>query len=177
MASRRAFLKVGVGASLVLALGGGIYRATRPAGAAASPHKPFVLDGEAHAALRAIVPAMLTGALWAGPDRAKAVEDVIERVLHAIRMLPLGSQKDIQDLFGLLALAPARRVLTGIAGPWSQAAPEDVRTFLQDWRVSPFGLLRAGYGALQNLVMSVWYAAPASWDAIGYPGPQLEGAP
>jgi hypothetical protein len=34
--------------------------------------------------------------------------------------------------------------------------------------------LRAGYGALQNLVMGAWYAAPTSWDAIGYPGPQLE---
>jgi hypothetical protein len=173
MASRRAFLKVGLGASLVLAMGGGIYRATRPTGAAALP-APFVLDGEAHAALLAIVPAMLTGALAAGPGRAAAVEDVIKRVHDAIRMLPLGSQKDIQDLFGLLALGPARRMLTGIAGPWSQAAPEDVRTFLQDWRVSQFGLLRSGYGALQNLVMGVWYAAPANWAAIGYPGPQLE---
>lgn len=172
MASRRAFLKVGLGASLVLAMGGGIYRATRPATAAA--HTPFVLDGEAQAALRAVVPAMLVGALAAGPGRAAAVEDVIARVHAAIRMLPLNSQKDIQDLFGLLALAPARRLLTGIAGPWAQAAPEDVRAFLQDWRVSQFGMLRAGYGALQNLVMSVWYAEPANWAAIGYPGPQLE---
>jgi hypothetical protein len=173
MASRRAFLKVGVGASLVLTAGGGIYRATRPASAAA-PHTPFVLDGEAHAALLAIVPALLAGALATGPGRAGAVEGVIAQVYAAIRLLPLGSQRDVQDLFGLLALAPARRVLTGIAGPWSQAAPEDVATFLQDWRVSQFGLLRAGYGALQNLVMGVWYAAPAHWDAIGYPGPQLE---
>lgn len=176
MASRRGFLKVGVGASLVLALGGGIYRATRPA-AAAAPHTPFVLDGEAHAALRAIVPAMLAGTLAAGPGRAAAVEHVIARVCDAIRMLPLASQKDVQDLFGLLALAPARRLLTGIAGSWAQAAPEDVGVFLQDWRVSQFGLLRAGYGALQNLVMGVWYAAPANWAAIGYPGPQLEFVP
>ena len=173
MASRRAFLKVGVGAALVLAVGGGIYRATRPAGAAA-PHTPFVLDGAALAALRAIVPALLAGALAAGPGRARAIEDVIAHVHDAIRMLPPGSQKDIQDLFGLLALGPARRLLTGIAGPWSQAAPEEVGSFLQDWRVSQFGLLRAGYGALQNLVMGVWYAAPAHWEAIGYPGPQLE---
>ncbi|MBC7453074.1 MAG: hypothetical protein H7335_05090 [Massilia sp.] len=176
MASRRAFLKVGVGASLVLALGGGIYRATQPS-AAAPPLHPFALDGEARAVLLAIVPAMLAGALAAGPTYATDVDDVIARVHAAILALPLASQKEVQDLFGLLALAPARRLLTGVAGPWAQAAPAAVHAFLQDWRVSQFGILRTAYGALQNLVMAAWYAAPASWAAIGYPGPQLEWAP
>ena len=176
MASRRAFLKVGVGASLMLALGGGIYRATRPT--AAAPQQPaFVLDGEARAALLAIVPALLAGALKVGPSHARDLDVVIGRVHGAILTLPLASQKEVQDLFGLLALAPARRLLTGIAGPWAAASPAAVHAFLQDWRVSQFGLLRAAYGALQNLVMAAWYAAPASWAAIGYPGPQLEWAP
>ena len=179
MASRRAFLKVGVGASLVLAVGGGVYRAMQPPRAAAPP---FVLDGEARAVLLAIVPAMLAGALTPGPgpgpglNHASDVDDVIARVQAAILALPLASQKEVQDLFGLLALAPARRLLTGIAGPWAQAAPAAVQAFLQDWRVSQFGMLRAGYGALQNLVMAAWYAAPVSWVAIGYPGPPLEWA-
>jgi len=173
MASRRAFLKVGLGASLVLAVGGGVYRATR-----AAPAAPvFVLDGEARAALLAIVPAILADALAPGPAYATDVDDVIGRVRDAIHALPLASQKELQDLFGLLALAPARRLLTGIAGPWAAARPADVHGFLQDWRVSQFGLLRAAYGALQNLVMGAWYAAPASWVAIGYPGPPLEWAP
>ncbi|WP_332877564.1 hypothetical protein [Massilia sp. S19_KUP03_FR1] len=176
MAGRRAFLKVGMGAALVLALGGGIYRATQPTPARA-PLPRFVLDGEARAALQAIVPAMLAGALAPGPAYATDVDGVIARVHAAILSLPLASQKEVQDLFGLLALAPARRLLTGIASPWGQAAPAAVQAFLQDWRVSQFGMLRAGYGALQNLVMAAWYAAPASWAAIGYPGAQLEWAP
>ena len=48
--SRRSFLKAGALAALVLAAGGGIYRATQAPG----PGR-FVLDGEARAALGAIV--------------------------------------------------------------------------------------------------------------------------
>ena len=169
MASRRTFLQVGVAASLALALGGGVYRATR----AGDPPHAFALDGEARAALGAIVPVLLAGAMVAGTDPAA----MIDHVQQAILALPLAAQHDIQDLFGLLALAPARRVLTGISVAWSSAAPADVQAFLQDWRVSQFGMLRSAYGALHDLVLGAWYAAPASWDAIGYAGPLLERAP
>lgn len=172
MPDRRAVLKVGLGASLSLALGGALYRLTR---APVAAQAPFVLDGAAHAALLAIVPAILEGALVAG--RASDVEAVIARVHDAIRALPPNGQQQVADLFGLLALAPARRLLTGIGVPWERATPAQVHGFLQDWRVSRLGSLRVGYGALQNLVMAAWYAVPASWAAIGYPGPQLEWAP
>jgi len=176
MASRRTFLKAGAGASLVLALGGGMYRAiqsTRPA----PLRQPFALAGEARAALAAIVPVVLEGALPAGAGNDAARAAVIDDVHRAIRGLPLATQKEVQDLFGLLAMAPGRRVLTGIAGPWAGASPAAVHAFLQDWRTSQFGLLRAGYAALHDLVLSAWYAAPGSWDAIGYPGPPLVAAP
>ena len=174
MASRRTFLKVGAGASLALALGGGIYRATQ-ATRAAAPLPPFALDGEARAALHAIAPALLAGVRPAVGTAAFGT--VIDAVHRAILILPLATQKEIQDLFGLLAMAPMRRLLTGIAGGWSNASRDDVHTFLQDWRVSQFGMLRAGYAALHDLVLGAWYAAPASWDAIGYPGPPLAVAP
>jgi len=174
MASRRTFLKAGAGAALALALGGGLYRATQPT-RAALPLPPFALDGEARAALNAIAPALLAGVMPA--IGATAPGTLIDAVHRAILILPLATQKEIQDLFGLLAMAPARRLLTGIAGPWRDARPEAVHAFLQDWRVSQFGMLRAGYAALHDLVLGTWYAAPASWDAIGYPGPPLAAAP
>ena len=174
MASRRTFLKVGAGASLALALGGGVYRANQ-ATRVAAPLAPFSLDGEARAALGAIAPALLAGTMPA--LSAAIVGTVIDAVHRAILVLPLATQKDIQDLFGLLAMAPVRRLLTGIAGPWSSATPDAVHAFLQDWRVSQFGMLRAGYAALHDLVLGTWYAAPGSWDAIGYPGPPLLAAP
>lgn len=166
MSSRRTFLKVGVGASLLLAAGGAVYRATRPA----APAQRFKLDGDARAALAAIVPVLLDGAMPARGSGDASLDAVLARVVAAIAGLPLSSQQDVQDLFGLLALAPARRLLAGIDS-WSGAAPADVARFLQDWRISRFGLLRTAYAALHDLVIGAWYADPVSWSAIGYPGP------
>lgn len=168
--NRRSFLKVGALAALVVAAGGGVYRATQ-----ASAPSTYVLDGEARAALAAIVPAILAGALPAGEaERKAAIAASVDAVQTAISNLPLGVQKEVSDLFGLLALAPARRLLTGVSGGWSQAREPQVAAFLQDWRMHRFGLLRTAYGALHDLVLGSWYAQPAHWNAIGYPGPMKE---
>ncbi|KQQ89042.1 hypothetical protein [Massilia sp. Leaf139] len=167
---RRSFLKAGLLGAFVLAAGGGIYRAVHTP----APQR-FVLDGEARSALAAIVPAMLAGALPTQPDeRRTALAATIEGVHAAISNLPLAVQKEVQDLFGLLALAPARRLLTGVTKGWTQADPNEVAAFLQDWRLHRFALLRSAYGALHDLTLGAWYAQPASWSAIGYPGPMKE---
>ncbi|QOY96008.1 twin-arginine translocation signal domain-containing protein [Massilia sp. UMI-21] len=167
--SRRTFLKAGGLAALALATGGALYRATH----AAPPHR-FALDGEARAALHAILPAILAGALPQGAGRDAALAGTIEGVHGAILGLPPATQKEVQDLFGLLALAPARRLLTGVAGGWEGARTEEVGAFLQAWRLHRLGLLRSAYHALHDLVLGAWYAQPASWAATGYPGPMKE---
>ena len=168
--NRRSFLKAGALGALVLAAGGGIYRAVH------TPHpRRFVLDGEARAALHAIVPAMLAGALPAqAAERTAAIGTTIDGVHTAISNLPLAVQKEVQDLFGLLALAPARRLLTGVSGGWAHADAQQVTAFLQDWRLHRFALLRTAYSALHDLSLGAWYAQPANWSAIGYPGPLKE---
>jgi hypothetical protein len=116
--NRRTFLKVGALGALALAAGGGIYRYTHPSG----PQQRFVLDGEAKAALDAIIPAMLAGALpLDAGSRKVAIAATTERVHQAILGLPLNAQKEVQDLFGLLAIGPARRALT--AWPTAGARP------------------------------------------------------
>lgn len=167
--SRRTFLKAGGLAALALAAGGALYRATH----GAAPHR-FALDGEARAALHAIAPAILAGALPRDEGRALALATTIEGVHAAILGLPPATQKEVQDLFGLLALAPARRLLAGVPGGWESARVEEVSAFLQDWRLHRLGLLRSAYHALHDLVLGAWYAQPASWLATGYPGPMKE---
>jgi hypothetical protein len=167
--SRRSFLKAGALGALVLAAGGGIWRATH-----APTLRPYALDGEARAALHAIIPAILDGTLPDPPQRELAILQTTERVQQAILGLPLATQKEVQDLFGLLALAPARRVLAGISGGWTEASLEQVSRFLSEWRVHRLGLMRSAYGALHDLVLGSWYADPSTWPAIGYPGPIKE---
>jgi hypothetical protein len=165
--TRRSFLKAGVLGALVLAAGGGIYRTTHPPRA-----QRFVLDGAARTVLDAVVPAVLAGSLPADPAaRAQAVHATTERVHQTILGLPLATQKEVQDLFGLLALAPARRLLAGVKHDWASASVEEVSNFLQDWRVHRVALLRTAYQALHDLVLGSWYSDPAHWAAIGYPGP------
>jgi hypothetical protein len=169
--SRRRFLTTGVLAALALAAGGGIYRLMHPAPA---PGR-FMLDGAARGAIDAIVPAMLAGALPPdGAARRAAIELATARVHQAILGLPLATQKEIQDLFGLLALGPARRYLAGVPNDWPSATTGQVAAFLQDWRTHRFSTLQVAYHALHDLVLGAWYADPSSWAAIGYPGPIKE---
>jgi hypothetical protein len=167
--SRRTFLKAGGLAALALAGGGALYRAMHPA----APHR-FAFDGEARAALHAIAPAILAGALPQGAGREAALGGAIDGVHAVILGLPPATQKEVQDLFGLLALAPARRLLTKVSGGWEHARIDEVNAFLQDWRFHRLGLLRSAYHALHDLVLGAWYAQPASWSATGYPGPMKE---
>lgn len=165
--SRRTFLKAGLVGTLALAAGGGIYRL---AYGPAVPHR-FALDGAARAAIDAIIPAMLAGALH---HDSAAIAATTARVHQAILGLPLATQKEIQDLFGLLALAPARRFIAGVTGSWADASVEQVGAFLQGWRMHRFATLQVAYHALHDLVLGAWYADPSSWTAIGYPGPNQE---
>lgn len=161
--SRRSFIKAGLIGTLALATAGGLYRATRPALPAS-----FVLDDEARSALSAIIPVVLKDAIDSAPTTLDAA---VMRVRDAIVGLPLATQKEVQDLFGLLTLGPTRRFLVGLGDDWQHAKPEDVAAFLQNWRMSRLSLLQSAYHALHDLITGSWYGSESSWEAIGYPGP------
>jgi hypothetical protein len=165
--SRRSFLKIGLAGALTLAAGGLLYRQFR-----AAPQQ-FQLDDEGRSMLAAVIPVMLGPVLPSGAERAASLQDAIEQVRLAILGLPLAVQKEVQDLFGLMALAPTRRLLAGIP-PWSEASPQQVAEFLQSWRQHRLALLQSAYHALHDLIIGSWYAQPAHWAAIGYPGPMKE---
>lgn len=165
--SRRSFLKVGIFGGIVLATVGGIYRLTRPPETA---HR-FVLDADAHIILVAVTPVILSGALRPGVADVLAA---IERTTAAILQLPLATQKEIQDLFALLTLAPARRFVVGLPNDWANATREEIAAFLQSWRVHRIGMLQTAYHALHDLIAGPWYADESTWASIGYPGPIKE---
>ena len=164
---RRSFFKLGLLGACTVAAGGAVYRLAR----GPAPLRRFELDGEARAALAAIVPAMLGSAL---PPGTPALARSIDGVRTAIHGLPLAQQGEVQDLFGLLALAPARRVVAGVTKGWDEADPRQVAAFLQGWRLHRLATLQTAYLALHDLILGAWYADSASWAAIAYPGPPPE---
>lgn len=164
--SRRAFLTTGGLAGVALAIGGAGYRyryLDRPPAPAAA----FVLHGDAGVILAAIIAAMLAGAMPAGA----ATGSTVAGVLKAIGGLPLSAQQEIQGLFSLLALAPVRRLLAGVTVDWPDATTAQVSAFLQRWRLHDLSDLRVAYAALHDIILGAWYAEPAHWAALDYPGP------
>ena len=164
--SRRSFIKAGLIGTFALATAGGLYRATRPTLPAG-----FVLDEETRSALSAIIPVVLKDAIDSAPA---TIDAVLMQVRDAIMGLPLATQKEVQDLFGLLTLGPTRRFLVGLSDDWQHAKSQDVAAFLQNWRMSRLSLLQSAYQALHDLITGSWYGSESSWEAIGYPGPIKE---
>ena len=164
--SRRSFLKVGLLGTLALAAAGGLYRFTRPT----ETPGPFMMDEAARSVLMAVVPAMLKDAVSSPAD----IDAAITRIEDAIHGLPRAAQKEVQELFALLALGPSRRLLAGVPDDWRQAKLEDVNAFLQDWRFSRIALFQGAYLGLHDLITGSWYSQESTWASIGYPGPIKE---
>ena len=167
MWSRRRVIFVGVvgavaaGAALVL---------SRLSSSGAAP-SGVALASEHADMLRAVSQALLGPAL---PAEAEARNRELNRVTKAtgalITNLPPLTRKEIADLFGLLALKPARALL-GYSGDWVGADITAVTTFLAGLRNSSIGLKQQAYFALHDLLLGSFYAEPSTWAATGYPGP------
>ena len=157
MITRRQFLKTGLAGGVLL----NVAACTRPSE-----------NGGRTAILSALIPVVLAGAL---PAQASAAEPLIVRTIGGIEQtivgLSLPAQKEIGELFDLLAFAPTRILAAGLWSPWPEATPEALAAFLESWRHSRFDLLKSGYAALHDIIFGAWYAHPDSWEAIGYPGP------
>jgi hypothetical protein len=164
--SRRAFLTTGVLGAAALATAGWLRLRATPASGA--------LDADARTIVTAMVPAFLAGALPRQPAaRAGAIAATVSNVERAIAGLPPAAQRELAQLFGLLAFAPARIAIAGMTRDWSNARVADVDAMLERWRASRIALLRSAYDGLHQLVLAAWYGAPDGWDAIGYPGPPV----
>jgi hypothetical protein len=166
--TRRTFIAAGVLGVAALAATRFLPRSSAP-GRDASLH---ALDADGEAIVRAIVPAMLAGAL--PEDRAaqaNAIDETIKTVDNAILGLPLYAQKEMGQLFALLASAPGRVALVHNSASWNEVPAQDVQAFLERLRTSRWSLLRAAYDALHQLVLASWYGDPRAWAAIGYDGP------
>ena len=172
MPTRRTFLVAGIAGGATLAAVWWLRSGPEAPHASAATAALARLDPQAPAIVAAIATALLDGALPAdAAGHAAAVGATVANVARAVAGLPPAAQKELGQLFALLAFAPTRIALAGITSPWPDARPEEVAAMLSRWRQSSFALLRSAYAALHQIVFAAWYGDPASWPAIGYPGP------
>ena len=166
--SRRTFIFLGALGAAALVATRWLPRASPPTGLPTLR----ALDADGEAIVTAILPVMLADALPPAADaRAAAVRETVAAVDTAIAGLPPLAQRELQQLFTLLALAPTRWSLARMTASWSEASPAAVDAFLSRLKDSRIALLRAAYDALHQLVFAAWYGQPRAWPAIGYDGP------
>lgn len=171
--SRRTFIATGLAGGALLAAAAWLRGPHAPP--LAAPRR--ALDAEAEALFGAVVPVLLAGAWPSDPaEEAIARQETLAGIDVAVAGLSPASREELRELVTLLALPPVR-LLAGVSAPWHEAAPPDVRRFLDRLRESPFMLMRSAYDALHALTFAAWYGNPRAWPAIGYPGPPPFGPP
>ncbi|MCC6198177.1 MAG: hypothetical protein IT518_27305 [Burkholderiales bacterium] len=165
--SRRTFITAGLVGAAALVAAGWLRGPYAPGSGV--PRRALDADGEA--LFGAVAPVLLAGALPAGAEARAALDEVLDGIDRAIAGLSPAARAELAQLVALLSLPPVRLGLARISPSWREAAPADVRAFLDRCRASSTLLLRATYDALHQLTFAAWYGNPKSWPAIGYPGP------
>jgi hypothetical protein len=130
------------------------------------------LSADAADVMRAIIPALLDGALPDDPhDRRAAIEDTVTAIGTAIAGLPPAAREELSSLFALLAFAPVRVAFADVDSAWRDASVTTMNAFLLRLQKSRWSVKRTAYDALHQLTFAAWYANPRTWPFIGYPGP------
>jgi len=161
---RRAFIVTGALGAAALAAGGWLRFG-------ASARVDALLGDDARGIVRAMVPAFLAGALPDDAQRTQAIREATDAVSVAVAGLPLEAQRELAQLFALLAFAPTRVAMTGLWSDWPHATTAEVDAVLVRWQTSRLSLLRSAYDGLHQLILAAWYGNPRAWAAIGYAGP------
>ncbi len=162
---RRGFLKLGVGAAVVIGV----------AGAGVALIKPGLVDGKlgpgARDVMRAAANAVLADLLPSGAARDAALALQLDRLNAFIAGLPAPTRKELSDALGLLATAAGRYALVGLSKPWAEASAQDVTQALDAMRLSTSDTKQQIYHALRDLNAVAFFNAPDNWRSVGYPGP------
>lgn len=96
---------------------------------------------------------------------------VADRVDAFLGMSHPGVQKDVKGLLALVDSAAFGLLLDGSPSRFRSASPATQDARLLAWSTSRIAVRRTGFRALRRLVTSAYYSSPATWSAVGYPGP------
>jgi hypothetical protein len=171
---RRDFLKKGLVGGLLLALGGGVFLATRRTRVVTGLGPLQVLSPEEATVVLAVANRLV-------PERVgfpRPLEAGVPRKVDAaVAGLHPAAQKEVHRLLNLFEGALAGFVFEGQLRPFTSCSPWEQEDRLRGWAHSRVTLRRSGFRVLKKLVYAAYYASPEAWHAIGYPGPPLAPPP
>ena len=165
---RRTLLTVGLVAGTLLALVGGTLALMQPA------RREGKLSDAARVALTAVAKAVIGPLLpQAAEAQAAALQAHVGRVESTIAGLPPSLQAEVDELLTIVASAPGRLALVGLADGWHSASDAQVTAALQGMRESSLALRQQAFHALRDISNGSYFADSSTWRAIGYPGPRV----
>ncbi len=163
---RRGLLALGLVSAAVLAVGGGALVLLAPG------LQDGKLSRRGREVMAGIAEAMLDGSLPPGQRAAAAeLEALLARVDRLVAALPPPAQSELSQLLALLGSVAGRHALSGLREDWRTASVARRQEALQAMRVSRVALRQQAYQALHEIVGSAYFSEPATWRALGYPGP------
>ena len=168
---RRRFLQAGLAGAILL--GGAWWLTWRRGEEVQVAGGPFaVLTPLEGSILLAAARRVLPPPPFPSPDAVR----VAERVDAFLGMSHPGVQRDAKRLLALFDSAIVGLALDGSPVRFRAASPERQDARLRAWSESRLAVRRTGFRGLRRLICSAYYSSPATWSAIGYPGPPELGA-
>jgi hypothetical protein len=165
---RRQLLKLGWGATAVIAAAGGA--AAWMAGQQTRQDARF--DPAARQLWLAVGAAVLAGVLPTHAEaRAQTLNDWLSRLEDTVAGLPAAVQHELDRVILILQTTPGRLAFVGLMEPWGTATPPQVQAALQGLRLSTLVVRQQVFHALRDLSNAAYFASPQTWTAIGYPEP------
>jgi hypothetical protein len=171
--TRRTFIKAGTFGTAAL-VAAGVYEGWRLRACMADQRTALPPAGRALFA--AVLPAFLDGIVEPGAWTPAMMSTALDGVERTVAALPAHARAELHQLFCLLDQRPLRLALAGVWASWPSVDAATAKAFLERWRFGRTAMLASAYQALHDISFGSWYADPAHWPAIGYPGPpRLEG--
>jgi len=166
--SRRSFLKKGLLGGALLALGGGGFLLTRKGAQVNMPSGLKVLNAAEYAVMWAIVQRFHPA--HEGFPSADSINTTVAADGVMAQLEPV-TQDELKQLLMLFENALPNFLFGGRTTPFTQLGPKEQDEVLDEWRDSRLTLRRTGYRALRGIALAAYYGNPATWSAVGYPGP------
>lgn len=170
--SRRGFVKKGFFGGLLLALGGGAFVALREGKLEPLPEGGLkMLSAREYAVVVAAARRLLPQTPpWPTPDTLR-VAGRIDGVVFPL--LDETARLELRQLLAVLENGLSGLLLVGRPTPFTLMPPEAQDEILAGWQHSRLLLRRSGYTALRALIVGAYFANPAAWPSMGYPGPPI----
>lgn len=164
---RRRFLKLGIGAAVVLAAGGGALRWLSSGYGAfvTGAERPIALSTKEFAIVKCAVRALLPAD---GPLPSGESLGLAQRIDEELWAASSDLRSDLKA--GLQVLEHAT-IMNGYSARFTSLAPDQQREYLAKLLDGRNDTLRQVAGGLRQIVHIFYYARPETWKAIGYDGP------